>query len=289
MRQVKTREFLRAARKAAFRLQRSGAEPWVPSNYPAFLAIADEVLDAAPDHLRPAIEELMTMRASAHAALQRISAREDHYVGAGCFANSARYRTAGDLLFAGPSLYSRSTGYVSVNWELSADERRFAEESFDDYEALVDARQGLSWRLMELCEDPPVVGFSLQALMEHADEDTLRRIPVSDLFAFEGSRDERRLLKYLKTFDTARKAERRREDLECAASAARHRGSQQARAASDRRAAARALLGGTPAGRRGGFSPPWTPSFRSQTPQAFKCPRDGVHSSPSCRRAARRN
>jgi hypothetical protein len=210
---VKTREFLKSARMAAFRLERSGAEPWVPSNYPALLAVADKVLDAAPDHLRPALRELMTLRASGHAALQRISGRESRYVAAGCFADEGRYRTPGELLFAGPTLYSRTAGHVSVSWGLSADERRFAEESFDDYEALVDARHSLHWRLLELSEDPPAVAFSLRALTEHADEDALRRLPASDLFASKQDRDERRLLKYLKTFDTGRKIENRHEEL----------------------------------------------------------------------------
>jgi hypothetical protein len=211
---MKTREFLESARMATFELERSGAKPWVPSNYPALLAIADEVLDAAPDHLRPALGELMTTRASAHAALQRISEREGRYVAAGCFASEARYRTGDELLFPGPSLYTRTVGSVSVSWGLSTDERRFAEESFDDYEALVDARHDLSWMLLRLSEDPPAVAFSLQALTEHADDDALKRIPVGDLFASEKDRDERRLLKYLKTFDTVRKVENRREELE---------------------------------------------------------------------------
>ncbi|HXE94260.1 MAG TPA: hypothetical protein VN544_10705 [Gaiellaceae bacterium] len=210
---MKTREFLESARMAAFQLERSGAEPWVPSNYPAFLAIADEVLDASPDHLRPILSDLMEKRASAHAALQRISERERSYVAAGCFADGARYTRPGELLFSGPSLYSRSAGYVSVAWGLSADERRFAEESFDDYEVLVDARHDLSRMLLRLSEEPPAVGFSLQVLMEHADDDSLKRVPVSDLFASRQHRDERRLLKYLKTFDTARKVENRREEL----------------------------------------------------------------------------
>jgi hypothetical protein len=198
----------------ACRLERSGAEPWIPAQYPSLLEAVDQLLDDLPERMRPSVGDLFKTRASAHAALQRVWAREDQYVAAGYFADRARYRVEGELLFGGPSLYSRYAGSVSIDWSLEGDKRRFAEECFKDYEALVEARQDLYVGFLDLHENPPTFDFSVEAVLESADDALLAKVPVRDLFAPLGRANERRLARYLKAFDTERKVRNRRSELE---------------------------------------------------------------------------
>lgn len=195
-------------------LERSGAEPWIPAQYPSLLEAVDELLDDLPERMRPSVGALFKLRASAHAALQRIWEREDRYIAAGRFSDRARRRVEGELLFGGPSLYSRYAGSVSIGWSLEGDERRFAEECFKDYEALAEARHDLYFGFLDLHENPPTFEFSVDAVLESADDALLARVPVRDIFAPRGEANERRLTRYLKTFDTERKARNRRSELE---------------------------------------------------------------------------
>ena len=207
-------ELCRRARRAGYRLERTGAEAWVPASYPTLLTVVDDVLDDAPIRLHAAMQGLSDAREAARSALRRVRAREDRYLAEGQFVQRARHREPDALLFDGPSLYHRGAYGSSIQWGLDDASHAFATESADDYEVLVDIRRRLHHDLLILAQEPPILSFSVAALLESADEAVRTRIPISDLFAPPPRGDGPRLTRYLKTFDTERKIRNRLAELE---------------------------------------------------------------------------